>query len=484
MGASSSKSVVIDDDRQQVMSEKQLSHTFTALNLDDNEARIRFAGLSQENLARYDDEFHAEPKNLFAQNAITRNEITSVLVNHKASVKDQHIFNVQTDVEGKATNQKSSGRCWLFAGTNVLRRLLIQKYKLEEDFELSQSYLFFYDKLEKANYFLENMIDLADKDIDDRVVQYLLQAPVNDGGQWDMFINVVEKYGIVPKSAFPETFSSSSSSRLNWLATVKLREFAVEIRKAHEQGISASAIRAQKDRMVAEIHRILMITLGQPPKKFDWEIKNKDGKLIHIKNLTPTKFYKDIIDYKLTDTVSLINDPRNDYSKLYTVDRLGNVVGGLDIRYLNTSAKNLKKLAIAVLKSNRPVWFGCDVGQFSNRDIAAMDTDLFNYELAFNVKLGLTKAQRVLYGESLMTHAMVFSGVHLDEDGHPVRWRVENSWGNDSGDKGYWIMSDKWFEQFVYQVVLEKKDVPHKLLSLLDTDPTVLPAYDPMGALA
>jgi bleomycin hydrolase len=205
-------------------------------------------------------------------------------------------------------------------------------------------------------------------------------------------------------------------------------------------------------RMVAEIHRILMITLGQPPKKFDWEIKNKDGKLIHIKNLTPTKFYKDIIDYKLTDTVSLINDPRNDYSKLYTVDRLGNVVGGLDIRYLNTSAKNLKKLAIAVLKSNRPVWFGCDVGQFSNRDIAAMDTDLFNYELAFNVKLGLTKAQRVLYGESLMTHAMVFSGVHLDEDGHPVRWRVENSWGNDSGDKGYWIMSDKWFEQFVYQV--------------------------------
>jgi bleomycin hydrolase len=169
----------------------------------------------------------------------------------------------------------------------------------------------------------------------------------------------------------------------------------------------------------------LMITLGQPPKKFDWEIKNKDGKLIHIKNLTPTKFYKDIIDYKLTDTVSLINDPRNDYSKLYTVDRLGNVVGGLDIRYLNTSAKNLKKLAIAVL---------------------------FNYELAFNVKLGLTKAQRVLYGESLMTHAMVFSGVHLDEDGHPVRWRVENSWGNDSGDKGYWIMSDKWFEQFVYQV--------------------------------
>ncbi|KAG2185495.1 hypothetical protein INT44_002288 [Umbelopsis vinacea] len=484
MGASQSQPTHNEESQQPSISEKQLSHSFTALNLGDDEARVRFAGLSHESLERYEEEFNADPKNQFALNAITRNEITSVLINHKAAVKDQHIFNVQTDVEGKATNQKSSGRCWLFAGTNVLRRLLIQKYKLDEDFELSQNYLFFFDKLEKANYFLENMIDLAEVDVNDRVVQYLLQTPINDGGQWDMFINVVEKYGVVPKSAYPETYSSSASSRLNWLVCVKLREYAVQIRQAREQGISTAALRAQKDKMVAEIHRILMITLGEPPKKFDWEVKNKDGKVISIRNLTPKKFYGEIINYKLTDTVSLINDPRNDYSRLYTVDRLGNVVGGSDIRYINTAAKNLKKYAIKVLKSGRPVWFGCDVGQFSNGGVAAMDTDLYNYELAFNIKLGLTKAQRVLYGESLMTHAMVFSGVHLDEDGNPVRWRVENSWGDASGDKGYWIMTDKWFEQFVYQVVLEKKDVPDSLLEVLKTEPIVLPAYDPMGALA
>ncbi|ORY97362.1 peptidase C1B, bleomycin hydrolase [Syncephalastrum racemosum] len=407
---------------------------------------------------------------------------THVMVDRQAAIKNTHVFNVKVDVEGKATNQRSSGRCWLFAGTNVLRRAIIKQYKLDESFELSQSYLFFYDKLEKANWFLENMIDLADRDIDDRVVQYLLASPVGDGGQWDMFVNLVEKYGVVPKSVYPETYASSSSGRLDWLVTVKLREFAVQIR---EQPASAASLRVLKEKMMEDIYRIMVICLGEPPKTFDFEAVDQNGKFaVGLKNLTPQRFFKEVCKYPVAETMSLINDPRNKYEALYTVDRLGNIVGGHPIRYVNTSADVLKKLAVNVLKSGRPVWFGCDVGQFSNNKLATMDTKVYDYS-PFNVKYtDISKKNRLLYGESLMTHAMVFTGVHISEDGKPVRWRVENSWGEDLGDKGFWIMSDDWFSEFVYQVVLEKSDVPKKLVGLLDNEPTILPAYDPMGALA
>lgn len=297
------------------------------------------------------------------------------------------------------------------------------------------------------------MIDLADCDVSDRVVQYLLSSPVGDGGQWDMFVNIVQKYGVVPKSVYPETFSSSNSRRLNWLVTVKLREFAVQIRQALTQdGVSHNKVRAMKEGMMEEIYRIMVICLGEPPSSFDWETTDKNGKFIGIRDLTPQKFFKDVIQYPLEDTMSLINDPRNPYDTLYTVDRLGNVVGGAPLRYVNTTPDMLKKLAINVLKSGSPVWFGCDVGQFSNNPLGIMDTKIYDYSLAFNIEFNMTKEERLLYGESLMTHAMVFTGVHLDEEGQPVRWRVENSWGEGTGDKGYWIMSDAWFSEFVYQV--------------------------------
>ncbi|EIE83493.1 hypothetical protein G6F46_002763 [Rhizopus delemar] len=483
MGAESSKPVVNHSETNECLDEK-LSHQFVNLNIED--IKSASSDLSVENITKFSKNFHQDSKNLLAMNAMAGNDPTGVFLNPKSALNnDQHIFNVKLDLEGSATNQKSSGRCWLFAGTNIMRLAVISKYKLSDDFELSQSYLFFYDKLEKANWFLENMIDLAHKDIDDRVVQYLLTDPVGDGGQFDMLINLVEKYGVVPKSVFPETYSSSNSRRLNWLVTVKLREFAAVIRKSIEQGSSIQSVRVIKQKMMEDIYRIISIHLGEPPSQFDWETQDKNGKYIGIHDLTPKRFFKEIVNFPISTMVSLINDPRNPINALYTVDRLGNIVGGRPIRYINTTSDNQKQLAINVLKSGRPVWFGCDVGQFSNNRIGAMDTKIYDYELAFNVKFNLTKEERLLYKESLMTHAMVFTGVHLDKDGKPLRWRVENSWGVDTtGDKGFWVMTDEWFSSFVYQIVLEKNDIPRKLVSLLDNQPTVLPAYDPMGALA
>ncbi|CEP18297.1 hypothetical protein [Parasitella parasitica] len=468
--------------------EKYLLQAMVTMDLNDD-VKEHYSRLTPRALDKFSEHFWLDKKNQLAMNAVMNNDPTKIMVDPRVAIDNRHVFNVKLETEGAATNQKQSGRCWIFAGTNVLRLAVIRKYKLSDDFELSQNFLFFYDKLEKANWFLENMIDLAAEDINDRVVQYLLTDPVGDGGQWQMFINLVEKYGVVPKSTFPETVASSSTAKLNWLVTVKLREFAAQIRKALSDGISTNTIRVMKEEMMQDIYRIMTIYLGEPPANFDWEIMDKTGKCVSIPSLTPKKFMKEIVEYPvgiciISETISLINDPRNPYSRAYTVSRLGNIVGGGDIKYVNTTIATMKKLAIDVLKSGNPVWFGCDVGQFSNGSVGSMDTKIFDYKLTFNVDFNLSKAQRLLYGESAMTHAMVFTGVHLDNESKPIRWRVENSWSDTSGEKGFWVMTDEWFSEFVYQLVLEKRVVPKKLVDLLSEKPIVLPAYDPMGALA
>lgn len=285
----------------------RLSEQLSALNLKPEEFNRRFpATLSSDSLAKYSKKFSEDPKNLLVRNAVLGSDPTAVLLNPKSALQDKHVFNVKLNLEGSATNQKSSGRCWLFAGTNVMRLAVIEKYKLSDDFELSQSYLFFYDKLEKANWFLENMIDLAHEDINDRVVQYLLTDPVGDGGQYDMLINIVEKYGVVPKSAFPETFASSNSRRLNWLVTVKLREFATQIRKSVESGVSVQAVRFLKEKMLEDIYRILVISLGEPPSQFDWETVDKHGKYVGIHHLTPKKFFREVVTYPVSWSCHLV----------------------------------------------------------------------------------------------------------------------------------------------------------------------------------
>ncbi|CAG8478867.1 10086_t:CDS:2 [Ambispora gerdemannii] len=448
-----------------------------------NENTVSDACLTVEIIEKFSDEFNAEPKNRLALNAVTAEDMTKVLLSREVTINDTHVFSERIELEAKVTNQKSSGRCWLFAATNVMRLILMKKYNID-DLELSQPYLFFYDKLEKANFFLESMIGLAgEKSTDSRLLQYLLRDPVNDGGQWDMIINLLGKYGVVPKTAFPESFNSSNSYRVDTILTSKLREFAHQIRQLHARGHSSSSLRHEKIKMMEDVYRILAICLGEPPKRFDWSFRDREGKYHQFPNLTPKKFYEDVIGYNADGTFSLVNDPRNPYLRLYTVEYLGNVCDGYPIRYVNIPIDKMKKLAIQVLRSGKPVWFGADVGKFSHNTLGILDNKVYDFELAFNIKFGLNKEQRLRYCESLMTHAMVFTGVHLEHD-KPIRWRVENSWGEDRGQKGYFVMSDDWFSEWVYQIVMEKNDAPKELVAVLDQDPITLPAWDPMGSLA
>lgn len=370
----------------------------------------------------------------------------------------------------------------------------MKRHSLDK-FELSQAYLFFYDKLEKSNYFLEQILDTSDQDLDSRLVQTILGDPVSDGGQWDMVYNLVHKYGLVPQVLYPDSFNAQSSGAINQLITTKLREDALKLRALATSGTKTSQdVIAAKEKMVREIHLILTLTLGPPPSpgnEFTWSYLDKYGAQQEIKT-TPLAFAKEletpksirITNSTVHDMFSLVNDPRNEYNTLLTVSRLGNIVGGRGITYVNVPMSTMKSACIKMLKAGLPIFFGSDVGKYSNSSSGIMDTSLIDYELGFNVKLGMKKAQRLMTGESAMTHAMVLTAVHLDESGTSVRWRVQNSWGEGAGTDGWFVMSDKWMDEFVYQAVVEPRFVDKSIREILKTEPKVLPRWDPLGALA
>ena len=371
----------------------------------------------------------------------------------------------------------------------------MKKYKLKE-FELSQAYLFYWDKLEKANFFLEQILDTVEQPLDGRTVQTLLASPVGDGGQWDMVANLVQKYGLVPQSLYPDSYNAMNSSTMGHLLTTKLRENALTLRAAASSTSSQrAAISSLKDNMMREVHLVLTLMLGPPPspdKDFVWEYTDSSDQFRSVKT-SPLSFASDLSSPATTrlnagtnvnSLFSLTNDPRNEYSTLLTVDRLGNVQGGRPTTYVNVDMTTMKKAAIAMLKAGQPIFFGSDVGKFSDRVSGIMDTDLIDYEIGFNISLGMSKAQRLLTGESQMTHAMVLTAVHLDSDGKPVRWRVQNSWGEAAGTKGWFVMSDKWMDEFVYQVVVDPRFVSKEVKDVLGQKAKVLPLWDPMGALA
>ena len=386
---------------------------------------------------------------------------------------------------GEATNQMSSGRCWLFAGLNTMRLRAMKKMNLA-NFELSQNYAFCWDKLEKANYFLENIIETRDESIQSRLTMWLLSGPLNDGGQWDMFANLISRYGVVPKSAMPETLNSSNSGHVNYLVTLKLRENAMILREMHQKGARLSQLRTRKEEMMAEIYKLLVIYFGEPPAGFNWQYRDKKNKFHREpKPMTPQAFYKKYVNLNLDEMVSLINCPTKDksYNKMYTVQYLGNVMGGQIVRYLNVDIDILKTITARVIRKGEPVWFGCDVGKMLYRDGGIMDTRMFEYDKLLGTGFGMNKAQRVDYGDSLMTHAMVFTGVNLVKN-QPTKWKVENSWSDKVGEKGFFVMSDRWFDEYLYQVVVPKKYLPAKQLKILKEKPVVLKPWDPMGSLA
>lgn len=428
--------------------------------------------------------FRSDPGRRTWMNAIRKNGVNAVAMNQDAAIAMPYTFSHEIRT-GDITNQKSSGRCWLFAGLNALRAAVARNLGVES-FEMSQAYMMFWDKFEKANYFLESILETRGEPADGRLVAWLLADPVQDGGQWDMFVNLVGKYGIVPKYTMPETFHSSQSSVMNRLLTGKLRENAARLRELHlSQGATTAMLQQQKDVMLGGMYTLLCDFLGEPPVRFDFEYRDRENGFHRAQGLTPQDFLREYVKTDLSEYVSVINAPTADkpFDRTYTVRYLGNVKGGRDVLYLNVAIEELKRVALAQLMDGEPVWFGCDVGKMSDRDSGVMDATLFDYEGALGVPFRMTKAQRLDFGESQMTHAMVFTGVNV-VDGRPNRWKVENSWGKEPGKDGFYVMSDTWFDEFMYQVVVRKSYLPPHLQEALKQPPVELAPWDPMGSLA
>lgn len=440
--------------------------------------------ITPEHLGQYSRDFQSDRTSRVACDAVMAGGLLNSCKNPAVIRRNNHEFSL-TLKQGTMTNQKHSGRCWLFAATNVMRFRIIKKYHLE-NFELSQSYLMFWDKLEKSNWFLENILDTLDAPTGSRILCHLLSDPITDGGQWDMMANLVTKYGVVPKYSMPESAVSSNTREMNRVMTELLRNDACALRRAAAEGRDRQALEELKSSMLEDVYRILCICLGQPPETVDMEARDKDGNFIRETGLTPLEFFHKYVDMDLNDYISLINAPTADkpLHHRYTVKMLGNVKEGKPICYINLPIEDLKAAAIAQLKDGEPVWFGCDMGPYVNRDSGIMDTDIYDLKDFLDIDLFMDKAARLDYGQSLMTHAMVFQGVNLTDEGQPTRWRVENSWGEDPGKKGYFIMSDQWFTQYMYQVVVNKKYLSKEQLAILDTEAIVLNPWDPMGSLA
>ena len=428
--------------------------------------------------------YEANVKYAALENTVTHNGIHASLETRQSAVENTPVFSLDL-TKDKVTNQKASGRCWMFAALNTFRHKMISSFQLE-DFELSQAHTFFWDKYEKSNWFLEQVIATADQELTRRKVAFLLQTPQQDGGQWDMVVSLFEKYGVVPKSVYPESISSSNSRELNTYLNKLLRQDAQILRDLIHSGADSEAVASKKQALLQEIFNFLAMSLGLPPREFDFSYRDKDNQFHTESGLTPQSFYKKYVDLQLDDYVSIINAPTTDkpYGKSYTVDMLGNVVGSRPVRYLNVPMDRLKELAIAQMKAGETVWFGSDVGQVSNRKAGILATDVYDFEAGMDIHLTQDKAGRLDYAESLMTHAMVLTGVDLDEAGQPRKWKVENSWGDKVGTDGYFVASDAWMDEYTYQIVVRKEFLTADELAAYEAEPIVLAPWDPMGALA
>ena len=440
--------------------------------------------ISQEQLQNFQADLDKHEGHEVNERAVTKNGILSVSADYRSEVAMDRVFSIDIDT-GKVADQKRSGRCWMFAALNTMRHSMREKLHMKDDFELSQNYTFFWDKLEKSNYFLENVLQTAELPTSDRKVAWLMQTPQQDGGQWDMLVALIQKYGVVPQTVMPETFNSSNSMEINKQLNLKLRKDAVELRELVAANKSDADIQKAKEKMLNEIYRMLAYTFGEPPANFDFEYHDTDNNYHRIENITPQEFFNKYVGWNLDDYVSIINAPTADkpFNHMYTVEMLGNVLGGRQVRHLNLDMQTFRKVAIEQLKHGESVWFGSDVGQESDRKKGIMDTNLYHQDELFDVDFSMSKAERLDYGESMMTHAMVLTGVDL-VDGQPTKWKVENSWGDKVGEKGFFVMSDDWMEEFCYQIVVNKKYLPKDLQEILKEEPTVLAPWDPMGALA
>ena len=435
--------------------------------------------ITTESIRSYRDYYANDPMRQALTTMLAKGNLADLTFVTAAARKMQFQFSVDVKTMS-STNQKSSGRCWLFAAANVLREIVAKKLNLE-NFELSQSWLAFWDKFERVNAYLNAIVETADLPHDDRLVDHLVATGVHDGGQWDMFVNIVDKYGILPKNAYPETAQTSATGQLNRHINNYLKASAGKLRRAAAAGEDTAAMREE---ILCRVFSFLCACYGEPPETFDWEYKDKDGAIHYMTGKTPIQFRDEFIGDYLDHYVSIINAPTEDkpFYKTYTVQYLNNVPGGKqDILYYNLPIDEFKELVIRQLKDGEIVWFGSDCGKYSDRETKAWDDASFNEGQITGFDYSMTKEEMLWYHMSQMNHAMCITGVNIGEDGKPNRWKIQNSWGADGANGGYYMASDTWFDKFVYQAVVNKAYLEaHDLAQ----KPIELKPWDPMGSLA
>ncbi|RUA30798.1 MAG: aminopeptidase [Bacteroidetes bacterium] len=433
--------------------------------------------ISAELLKKMQENYSAKESNKALENAVSSNSIKDLAINRSNIGKVDTYFSNRVKTKG-VTNQKKSGRCWLFTGLNVLRPVVINKLNIGS-FEFSQSYLFFYDQLEKSNLFMEGIIATADKPADDRKVDWFFKNPIGDGGQWTGLVDLVKKYGVVPSTVMPESYNANNTSMLSKLLRRKLREDGLELRKMAADGKKEKALRARKDEMLSEIYQILALSLGQPPAEFQWRYKKEGGSLSELKTYTPKSFYDEFVNVNLDDYVMFMNDPTREYYKLYEIEYDRHRMDGHNWKYINLPIDDIKQFAKASILDNQAMYFSCDVGKQLDNKRGYLDVNNYDYGTLLGVEFGMDKKQRIATHESGSSHGMTLVAVDLDKDGNISKWLLENSWGM-TGYKGHLIMTDEWFNEYMFRLVIDKKYIDAKTLKILDQKPIVLPPWDPM----
>lgn len=438
--------------------------------------------ISLEEMNELRSSYEKDSKARVVRNALKNNGIETISRAFESDQANPNVFSI--DLHNlKVTNQMQSGRCWIFSATNILRNIVAKKLDLEQ-FELSQNYVAFYDKIEKVNWFMECTLQELDAPVDAPYNRFLLETAVGDGGQWDMVVSLIKKYGIVPKTAMPETYQSSHTNQMNHLLNMRLRKFVANARSLHKEN-KDDEIAALKKQCMKECYSLIVSCFGLPPKTFSFEYRNKKKEFHAEYDLTPKSFYEKYVGEDLDDYVTIINGPTDDkeYYHTYTVKYLGNVVDGNEIKYLNLPMEDFKQAVINQLKDGNCVWFGCDCSQYGDRTLGLWDDQQFDYENTFDIDLEMSKAEMLDQRVSAMNHAMVIDGVNL-VDGKPNRWKIENSWSDKVANDGFYTMSDTWFDQFVYEAGVKKCYLDEKAQKALELDPIELQPWDPFGSLA
>ena len=435
--------------------------------------------LNNEEIAKIKSSVTFDEDTRALMNAISSNDISKLAVNRENLGKVNPYFTNKVEIQG-ITNQKSSGRCWLFTGLNVLRPKVIEKYNMKE-FEFSQNYGFFWDQLEKSNLYLESVIATADIPDDDRKVDWLFKNPIGDGGQWTGVVDIVEKYGAVPASVMPESNNSENTRWMSRFLRRKLREDALTLRKMAAEGSEEGRLREEKINMLSDIYRILVLCLGKPPTEFPWQYEDKDGNISELKTYTPKSFYEEMVGIDLRDYVMFMNDPTREYYKLYEIEYDRHMLEGGNWKYINLPVDEIKDFAKASIIANEAMYFSCDVGKQLESEKGMLDVNNFDYDELFGVDFSMDKAGRIKTYDSGSSHGMSLVGVNILPDGSIDKWLLENSWG-EKGFEGFLIMTDEWFSEYMFRLVIHKDFLDKKTLDILDTEPVLLPPWDPMFA--